>query len=119
MFTCQFASIAHKIFAFKLERLVDGSGDDECDPETAADHAACDLGKWLVAHAAELAHLPHFAQLDRSHRRFHEIAGEMIRLFRAGDVAGARNLEQTDFKEVSEVVLAALGEMGAVLDKPR
>lgn len=119
MFNCRFASTAHRIFAFKLELLVDGNDADCCDAAAAADHAACDLGKWLAAHAAELGHAPHFAELERSHRRFHAIAGEMIRRFRTGDVAGARSLEQTEFKAESEAVLAALEEMGDEIDKRR
>lgn len=119
MFSCQYASTAHRIFAFKLEMLIDGSDVGACDPASVADHAGCDLGKWLAAHAADLGHLPNFAELDRSHRCFHEIAGEMARLFAAGDVAGARSLEQSDFKVESEAVLAALEEMGDLIDKRR
>lgn len=119
MFNCRFASIAHRIFAFKLELLVDGNDVGECDPDSVADPARCDLGKWLAAHAAELGHLARYAELEGSHRRFHEIAGEMTRLFVAGDVAGARSLGQTGFKAASEAVLAALEEMGDEIDQRR
>lgn len=119
MFNCQFASTAHRIFAFKLEMLVDGSDAGACDPASAADHAGCDLGKWLTAHAAELGGMPRYAELERSHRHFHEVAGEMIRLFAAGDVAGARSLGQTGFKAASDAVLAALEEMRDLIDKRR
>jgi len=113
MINCNFASTAHKIFAFKLEMLVDGNDAGACDPAVAADHGACDLGKWLVAHAGELGHLPHFAELDRSHRHFHETVGEMLRRFHDGDVAGARAIEQGEFRSASDEVLLALEIMGA------
>ncbi len=117
MINFNFASTAHKIFAFKLEVLVDGNDASHCNPEIAADHGACDLGKWLIAHGGELGHLPHVAELDRSHRRFHEAAGEMLRRFHDGDVAGARAIEQTEFRAASDAVLAALEVMGAAMGK--
>jgi hypothetical protein len=71
VFPCHFASTAHRIFAFQLEMLVDGMGQEDCDPETVANPTACELGKWLAALAAELAHLPPVRELATTHRRFH------------------------------------------------
>lgn len=111
MLPCHFAATSHRIFAFQLELLVDGDELADCDPEAVANAGVCELGKWLVAHAADFAHLPHFRELEATHRRFHEIAGEMICLFRRGDEAAARQLHATRFRETSDAVLAAIAAM--------
>lgn len=111
MFPCHFASTSHRIFAFRLELLVDGDEFADCDPATVANPGACELGKWLVAHAVELAHLPHFRELEATHRRFHQIAGEMIGLVRRGEEAEARQLHATRFRAASDAVLAAIAAM--------
>lgn len=117
MFACHFASTSHRIFAFQLELLVDGEEPADCDPAAVANAGACELGKWLVAHAVELAHLPHFRELEATHRRFHEIAGEMICLYRRGDEAAARRLHATRFRESSDSVLAAIAAMAAEMKR--
>lgn len=62
----------------------------------------CRFGQWYHGFgAARYGHLPEFAELGKVHDEVHRIGPEIIRLHRAGSLAGARTLVPTllDLKE--------------------
>jgi hypothetical protein len=117
MMSCHFAATAHRIFAFDLERLVEGTELVQHDSNVIANAGACELGKWILDREAKYATLPHFQELCLCHQRFHEVAGEMVRKLDSGDIQGARVIEETTFRDLSASVLAAIEAMSEELDR--
>jgi len=67
----------HLHWVIKARLSLDGRLPGEA--KTMGDHTKCDLGKWMASEdAASLRAGPSFEELDRSHRRLHEIANEII-----------------------------------------
>ncbi len=75
------------------------------------DHCRCNFGVWYHGRGANLyQHLPGFAQIEEPHRRVHEIAGEIDRYWRSGQLDQARSLVG-DLLAQRDAVLGALGKL--------
>lgn len=116
MLPCRFASFSHELFVFNLEKMLE-SDPQGIDRDAIANHQICELGRWLAAHEHELGALTHFVELRTTHQRFHEIAGEMVDHYRQGDVARGRLIQQTQFRDLSSSVIAAIDAMGSEMVK--
>ncbi len=114
MIELELASAQHRIFVLKLELLVERIEEADYDPVVIGDDQACALGKWLNGSGSALAHLPRYAELLDAHKRFHEQAGEMVRCFNAGDIAGATSVLSGAVAEASRAVSAAIEHLRVV-----
>jgi hemerythrin-like metal-binding protein len=111
MIELELASARHQIFVFQLELLVEQIEAGECDTTTVGDERACALGAWLHGAGMAYAHLPDHALLVREHGRFHQVAAQMVQLFDAGDIDGAREILSGPFTETSRVVSMAIASL--------
>jgi hemerythrin-like metal-binding protein len=108
MIELELASAQHRIFVLRLELLVEQIEEADYDHVVVGDDEACALGRWMNGSGRALAYLPQCADLREAHRRFHEQAGEMVRRFNGGDVAGAAAVLSGSFAQASRAVDAAI-----------
>lgn len=110
--TLDFLKIWKNVFAQNLSYVVERFHEDPgFRPEVVGDAGACQLGTWINLERPSLAHLASFQALDETHHRFHRIAREMATRFLAGDIAGARALDQGVFAEISEEINCAIDRL--------
>lgn len=78
---------AHLDYLGRIDDFLAGRIDDP----KAATYQTCALGKWYygVTETAITSHAE-FGKLGETHKTFHEVTDEAIRLFRAGDQDGAQ-----------------------------
>lgn len=71
----------------------------------------CLLGQWYHSEAT-LAYRdwPEFQEIDAAHRRFHELTGELVSLYNAGDPEAARE-QYPAVEEASHAVVIALANL--------
>jgi diguanylate cyclase (GGDEF)-like protein/PAS domain S-box-containing protein len=75
------------------------------------DHFRCDFGVWYHGRGAGLyQHLPDYVQIAEPHRRVHEIAGEIDRCWRNGQLEQARGLID-ELLAQRDAVVDALGRL--------
>lgn len=75
------------------------------------DHCLCNFGDWYSGRGANLyRHLPGFVQIEEPHRRVHEIAGEIDRYWRNGQLDHAKS-RIGDLLAQRDAVLGALNRL--------
>lgn len=111
MIDLDIAAAWHRMFALRLDLVVDGLQEAGGDLDEVGDDTRCDLGRWLHGQPAGCAELAEFHQLVICHRDFHQTAGRMMRLFAAGDIAAAQQVRETDLRDASAAVLEAIARI--------
>jgi hypothetical protein len=84
---------AHVLWRVRLEAYVEGTSNEELNPNTVGRDDCCALGKWI--HGPGGMHYgthPRFPDLKNAHACFHKAAGEVIRCVDSGDSEKAREL---------------------------
>ena len=99
---------AHNAWIKKLDDALQGRNLEEYDPSiVGADHL-CKVGKWLYGDGQSLSKFPEFEKLRNEHKKFHEIAGQILN-FRADKKFGkALELIRSDLPEASKRVKIGL-----------
>jgi hemerythrin-like metal-binding protein len=105
------AAAWHRMFALRLELVVDGLEPGGGDPDEIGDDTRCDLGRWLEGKPEGGAGLADFHPLVDCHRDFHLTASHMMRLFNGGDIAAAHAVRETAFRAASAAVLDAIARI--------
>lgn len=95
------ALAAHKAWLEKLDAFTRGQQGDAIDLDTASDFNHCGLGQWLNREREELVGLPSFAELDKTHKLFHTVAGDVICLVREQQVRMAELMLKGMFTDLS------------------
>jgi methyl-accepting chemotaxis protein len=99
----------HLHWVIKARLSLDGRLPGEA--KAMGDHTRCELGRWLASEEAEsLRAGPSFGELDRSHRRLHEIANEIIRSADSAPI----ELNEERFEKLlaeSKLIMARLPEL--------
>jgi len=101
----------HAMWMTRLKLFTMGVGEEDLTPEKAADSSICELGAWIAEAGNQYQSLPGFAQLVEAHRHFHEKAGEIVRLHRAGDETEISMLLEEVLPQASENVSLALQKL--------
>ncbi|RTL55776.1 MAG: hypothetical protein EKK46_06025 [Rhodocyclaceae bacterium] len=101
----------HAIWMTRLKLYVLGIGEQGLTAELAADSTACELGQWLLDGGRQYAASPGFSALLAAHDHFHAVAGEVVRLHRAGDATEAVAVLEQVLPEATDRVTQALVEL--------
>ena len=116
---------AHQRWTARLAAYLGGSVDEVLDHRIVCRDDQCVLGRWIHgAGGRSYGRLPSFAPLQACHARFHEVAGEVVRLheqgtpLRAGDTL--RNGRYPQYSARVQRLLATLhGEVAAATPPAR
>jgi hypothetical protein len=104
---------AHIKWKIRLERYLNGTSDENLDPNIICRDDQCVLGKWI--HGPALKHFRDddgFVALREDHAQFHVIAGKVVSNVQANDKAAADALMKGDYMVASRKVVHALTELG-------
>jgi hypothetical protein len=108
---------AHVRWKARLQDYLNGTLEDDLDPEVVCRDEQCLLGKWIHGPGYEhFQHEPKFYQLRTDHAQFHFIAGNVIRHVQANERAQAEALMDNEYKHASRKVVQALTELNAQLN---
>lgn len=78
------------------------------NPDEVGRADACALGRWIQGEGAVYADEQVFQGLSEQHRRFHSIAGEVVRKAQDGDVLEAEALLCGEYLRRSGAVISAI-----------
>lgn len=101
---------AHVRWKARLQRQLEGHGDEQLEVSVVASDDKCTLGKWIHADAkARFGHLAEFRELLNAHADFHLAAGEILTDCHRGEYEqGLKTLHGKDFRFKSDKVQLAL-----------
>lgn len=95
------ALAAHQAWLERLDDYIRGSSTAEIDLDKACDFNGCGLGLWLNRERDQLAGLASFEELEKTHKLFHTVAGDVICLVQEQQVRMADMLLKGAFTELS------------------
>ncbi len=97
----------HQVWCHRLQAMLDGK--ERLDADKASSHGEGRFGQWYYGPGKEQGrNCPSFARVERPHVRFHELAGQAVRLHDTGRQAEAA-------KAVADA-RAACAELDGILD---
>lgn len=103
----------HAMWVTRLKLFTMGIGETGLTPAQAADHAACELGRWLGQAPEACKALPQYQRLVEIHAHFHDLAGQVVELAQKGDGAEVDLLLGTTLPEASNAVSQLLLQLRA------
>jgi methyl-accepting chemotaxis protein len=94
--------LMHRNWLIQLRAFLDNRKDNL--KASSDDHFNCDLGKWIYGDGKRLQANRIYHELESDHRKFHELAGEIIKAKREGNTIHAEELYQNLMKDYHQVV---------------
>jgi len=80
--------IKHLLFKSKLRSILFGGLEDEKPILSDTD---CAVGQWIYNHALQVyGHIPEMIELEKVHAQVHEVARQLVNLYKEGKVSAAR-----------------------------
>ena len=99
---------AHNAWITKLNLTLAGKNPEEYDPKiVGADHL-CKVGKWIYGQGQDLKKFQEFDKLCAAHKRFHELAGQILNFHADKKFTNALTLLRTDFPDASKDIKLCL-----------
>lgn len=93
---------AHTAWKGRLQKVLDGTSDEDLDIATASEDCHCFLGKWIYSEGKKLyGNLSEYESLRTAHAKFHVCAGEVLTQHKLGNHAESANLLNTKFRSAS------------------
>jgi len=103
------AITAHQRWKTRLRLQIDGKATEVLDPAQVCKDDQCELGQWIHGEGARsMGAKPEFREVQGSHATFHRVAGDVLKLVRSGDKAGATATLDGPFFEASSKVVQAI-----------
>jgi methyl-accepting chemotaxis protein len=110
-----FASIKQDHLAWRTRLIEMFEGQTTVNSDTAGNHRACALGKWMDGEGkARAGHLPAYAELETLHHRFHGLVVEVIRMWQNGQ-ADAAQRQFTDLLPLTDKLFRLLDDLSLAL----
>lgn len=109
------AIMAHEEWRDMLHNFIRQAGSDMLHPDQIGCDDRCDLGRWLRGEGAEfLGTYGVFADLQATHKLFHDTAAHIVSLHLQGQTAEAQRILDGHFQKLSHKILQRLEDMKAV-----
>ena len=111
---------AHVYWKIRLEKYVNGTSEENLDPEVICRDEQCALVKWIYGPALKHFHADDesFKSLRDDHAQFHVVAGRVVTRVQSNDKAGAEMLMKGEYMNASRKVVLALTELSEHLTAP-
>lgn len=108
----EFVKVWHRVFSQNLTYVIDGLQPDSAfKVEVIANAGICQVGRWLAVQTTDVEQLTAFSELVECHNRYHQIAGETLSLFQAGEIGRAREILHSEFAFSSDAVCEAINTL--------
>jgi hypothetical protein len=106
---------AHVKWKERLQDYIAGRSGEDLSVESVSRDDTCSLGAWLDGEGREhYGDRPAFDKVRRTHQRFHQCAGEVVKAAKIGERERAQELlEDGDYARASDDVTTALVELFA------
>jgi len=107
---------AHVRWKMRLEKYLNGTSEEQLDPQVICRDDQCVLGKWIHGPAHE--HFQNddgFKTLRSDHAQFHVVAGKVVTSVQAKDKATAEALMKNEYMQASRKVVHDLTELSKQL----
>ena len=99
------AKAKHLLFKTRLRSILYGADIDETP---VLSHTECGVGKWISGHALKAyGHIPEMGELNLVHIRLHELAAELVKKYKAGQIDEARK-GFTDIELIADNLISLL-----------
>ena len=99
---------AHNAWIKKLDDTLAGKNPEEYDPKiVGADHL-CKVGQWIYGKCQELKGYPEFEKLRLAHKKFHDLAGQILEFRADKKFTNALTILRTDFPDASKDIKLCL-----------
>jgi hypothetical protein len=110
---------AHVRWKVRLESYINGTSEEQLNPDVVCRDDQCALGKWIYGPGGvRFGGHPKFPDLRDVHAQFHRCAGDVIRSVDRGDIDQARDLLlRGDYAKCSQRVKAELARLALELQK--
>lgn len=99
---------AHVMWKQRLQRYLDGTSDENLDPEHICQDNQCVLGKWIYGNMDRYNGSPIFSDVHGKHAEFHEIASKIVRLINTNHKRDAEVLLRGDYSQLSHRLQALI-----------
>lgn len=103
---------AHLKWKMRLDHYVNGTSEEQLNPQVICQDNQCVLGKWIHGPAHDFFKEDEgFIVLREDHARFHLIAAQVVKLVQSNDIDGADNLLRGNYMKASRKVVKDLTEI--------
>ena len=104
---------AHLKWKVRLDKYVNGTSDEQLDPQVICLDNQCVLGKWIHGPAEEyFLDDAKFSTLREDHAKFHMIAAQVVNLVQQNNIQGAETLLRGSYMKASRLVVKDLTDIG-------
>ncbi len=109
---------AHVRWKIRLEAYIAGTSEEQLDPEVVCRDDQCPLGKWIYSDGGQqYGDNPEFEAMRLTHAKFHQCAGDVIRLVDEGNKEEAsRLLCSGDYASHSHQIKSKLARLALELE---
>lgn len=106
---------AHALWKHRLQDVVHGKSHEQLHADQVCDAHRCALGQWIYSDGeSHLGQYATFHNLRDTHQRFHNAAGEVLRLASHGRTEDAEKLLHGEFDKLSKNVNKRLSDLKAL-----
>lgn len=92
---------AHVMWKLRLQRYLDGTSDENLDPDHICKDNLCVLGKWIYGNQDRYIKSTAFEEVRGKHAEFHKTAAEIVRLINENHKKEASELLGGDYSHLS------------------
>jgi methyl-accepting chemotaxis protein len=94
--------LMHRNWLIQLRAFLDDRKKDL--KATSEDHLRCDLGQWIYGEGKRFQSNRTYSELESNHKKFHQLAGDIIKAKTTGNAARAEDLYQNLMDDYHQVV---------------
>ncbi len=102
---------AHTVWKIRLRNYLDGSSQENLDPDVVCLDNQCSLGKWIYSEGQNYQDMGAYEQLRTVHADFHRCAADIIRKADAGQAAEAEQIFRSTYVSLSRNITKLLVSM--------
>jgi hypothetical protein len=104
------------MWKLRLQRYLDGTSDENLDPEHICQDNQCVLGKWIYGNQERYAKSAIFEEVRGKHAEFHKTAAQIVRLINEDHKQQAGALLGGEYSHLSHNLQAMIRRLARDLD---
>ena len=105
------ALCSHISWKLRLQKVIDGTSEEQLDAATVARDDACELGKWIYGEGLKYKASETYRALGRVHANFHICAAKVVLKAQEGDKRSAASLLHTTIEPLSREIVRVMSDL--------